>query len=286
MLEGSYTLGSVGQFTYDLFRVGTGERPDLVRTGIPVIDATVGGLFPGTLVIIGAEQGTGKSSLILTALLSCPDPVGAIFLEDGPDMVGSRALAYYSGVNSLDLRFAHRLTPGAVARLDGARAALEEKGEDVALEFCLGGSIEEIEERVKRLGERGSKVVYLDYLHKVRGVNNDRRSEIGQVMTRFQRACQAIGAVPVMAAQLSRLNPTEKNPNPRLQEPMVSRLKESGDLESEARVILMCWPDEDANLNVRLSKSSFGGEGVRDFYNRDSSGSLRTKKVSSEWSTL
>jgi replicative DNA helicase len=284
MLEGSYTLGKVGGFAMKLFRVGTGERPDLIRTGIAALDATVGGLFPGTLVIIGAEQGVGKSSLILSALLSSPDPVGAIFLEDGPDLVGSRCLAYYSGVNSLDLRFSHRLTPGDVLKLEAAQKKLEEAGDRVSLEFCLGGSIEEIEERVKRLGEKGSKVVYLDYLHKVRGVNDNRRSEIGQVMTRFQRACQAIGAVPIMAAQLSRLNPTEKNPEPRLDEPMVSRLKESGDLESEARVIIMAWPDELNNVKIRLSKSSFGGEGVKDFYRRDESGTLRTKKVASEWS--
>lgn len=284
VMEGSYTIGGCATHSMKLFRVGTGERPDLCRTGIPIIDSTVGGLFPGTLVIIGAEQGVGKSGVILSSLLSCPDPVGAIFLEDGPDMVGSRALAWHSGVNSLDLRFGdERLTPGAIERLKAAEQKLQTI-DNVHLEFCLGGSIEEIEQRVARLGEKGAKVVYLDYLTKVRGVSENRRSEVGQVMVRFQRACQAIDAVPIIASQLSRSNPTERCPEPRLIEPMVTRLKESGDIEAEARCIIMLWPDAETNVHVRLSKSSFGGEGQRDFYRRDGSGSVKTNRVCTEWS--
>lgn len=284
MRDGSYSLGGVAGFAYDLFKVGTGERPDLNLTGIPVIDTITGGLFPGTLVIVGAEQGVGKSSLLLSALMEAPHHVGAIFLEDGPDLVGSRALAAESGVNSRDIRFAHKLGKGDNIKLQAAKEALATR-ENIHLEFLLGGSIEEIEGACKRLGELGCKVIYLDYLHKVRGVNNDRRNEIGMVMTRYQKACQAIGAVPIILAQLSRLNPTEKNPEPRYQEPMVSRLKESGDLEAEARCIVMAWPsDGDKGVHVRLSKSAFGGEGARDTYTRDGSGTLRTKLVCDEWS--
>ena len=283
MSAGFHTLGTVADYSMDLFKVGTGERADLALTGIPVIDNVTGGLFPGTLVVIGAEQGVGKSSLVMSALLSSPHKVGAIFLEDGPDMVGSRALAYVSGVNSRELRFAYKLSPGAVLRLEAAQQELAAK-DNVGLEFCLGGSMEEIEERVAHLGAMGCRVIYLDYMTKVRGISDSRRSEIGHVMTRFQRACLAVEAVPVVLSQLSRLNPTEKEPEPRYKEPNVSRLKESGDIESEARVILMAWPDPDDDVNVRLAKCSFGGEGAFDKYTRESCGSLKTRKVSSEWS--
>ncbi len=275
-MSGSYTLGETGDFAMKLFRVGTGERPDLARTGMSLIDNVVGGLFPGTLVVIGAEQGVGKSSLLLAALFASPDPVGAIFLEDGPDLVGSRALAFESGVNSLDLRFSDKLTPGAVQRLEEAAERLRER-KSVHLEFTLGGSMEVIEERVAQLGELGCKTIYLDYLTKIRGVSADRRSEIGVAMVRFQKACQAAGAVPVMLSQLSRKNPTKDNPDPRFEEPAVSRLKESGDIESEARVILMAWPTLGGDVSVRLAKSSFGGEGARSLFVRDSSGTLREK---------
>lgn len=275
-MDGAYTLGGAGNFAMKLFRVGTGERPDLARTGLKLIDNTIGGLFPGTLVIIGAEQGVGKSSLVLSALFNSPDPVGAIFLEDGPDLVGSRALAFESGVNSLDLRFADRLPPGAVKRLKEAQEMLKTR-KDVYLEFALGGSMETIESRVERMGKQGVKACYLDYLTKIRGLSSDRRSEIGNAMVRFQKACQANSIVPIMLSQLSRKNPTQDNPDPQFDEPRVGRLKESGDIEAEARVILMAWPSRDGGVNVRLAKSSFGGQGARSHFIRDDSGSLREK---------
>lgn len=276
--NGAYTLGGAGNFAMRLFKVGSGERPDLARTGLSLIDNTIGGLFPGTLVVMGAEQGTGKSSLVLSALMNCPDPVGAIFLEDGPDLVGSRALAYESGVNSLDLRFADRLPPGAVLRLKEAQERLRTR-KGVFLEFALGGSIESIEERVARMGKQGVKACYLDYLTKIRGLSSDRRSEIGLAMVRFQKACQANDIVPILLSQLSRKNPTRENPDPQFEEPSVSRLKESGDIEAEARCILMAWPSRDGGVHLRLSKSSFGGQGARSYFTRDDSGSLREKAV-------
>jgi len=273
-LDGAYTLGGAGHFAMKLFEVGTGKRPDLARTGLSLIDNTVGGLFPGTLVVVGAEQGVGKSSLVLSALFNSPDPVGAIFLEDGPDLVGGRALAMESGVNSLDLRFSERLPPGAVKRLQEAQERLKTR-KDVFLEFALGGSMETIETRVERMGKQGVKACYLDYLTKIRGLSADRRSEIGTAMVRFQKSCQANGIVPIMLSQLRRQNPTKDNPDPRYDEPNVGRLKESGDIEGEARVILMAWPSRDGGVNVRLAKSSFGGQGARTYYSRDDSGSLR-----------
>ncbi len=273
-MSGTYTLGGTADFAMRLFRVGTGERPDLARTGFPIIDNTIGGLFPGTLVVCAANQGVGKSSLLLSALFTSPDPIGAIFLEDSPELVGSRALAYESGVNSLDMRFAERLPPGAVKRLEEAQEALKSK-KDAHCVFCLGGSIEEVEDKVKELGAKGCKVIVADYLQKLRGVSGDRRGDIGMSMVRFQKACAAAGAVPVLMSQLSRKNPTKDNPEPLYEEPDVSRCKESGDIEAEARVILMAWPDKSGGVNVRLAKSSFGGQGARTYYQRDASGSLR-----------
>lgn len=282
--DGTYTLGSITEYTMKLLKVGTGERPDLALTGFPLIDNATGGLFPGTLVVIGATQGTGKSYIVLDAMMKAPTRIGIIFLEDGPDMVGARALAYESGINSRDLRFAHKLKPNQVTALEEAVVELDCR-ENVSLKFLLGGSIEEIEHAIDELGEDDCEVIVLDYLHKVRGVNDNRRTAIDDIMVRYQKRCDSVGAVPVMMCQLSRQNPTDKNPNPEFDEPAVTRLKESGSLETEARVIVMLWPESDGSgVNARLAKSSFGGEGARDFYYRESCGSLKSRQDCSEWS--
>lgn len=286
MMDGSYTLGGAADFTMKLFKVGTGERPDLALTGVPVIDNATGGLFPGTLVVIGAREGTGKSFIVLDALMNTPEKVGAIFLEDSPDMVGSRALAYHSGVNSNKLRFAHKLQPGHVKRLQAAQEELAAR-DNVHLKFILGGSIEEVETAVDELGEAGCKVVFLDYAQKIHGAVDSRRSEIDRIMVRYQKRCLAIGAVPVLVSQLSRQAPTEKVPHPEFMEPHISKLKESSGLEQEARVLVMLWKEKNGSgVNARLSKCSFGGEAALDFYVREQCGSLKSKNVCSEWETV
>jgi len=241
-------------------------------------------LFPGTLFVIGAEHGIGKSGVVLSALLETPDVAGGIFLEDGPDLVGGRALAYYAGVNSREFRFANRLAPGEVKQVVAAKERLSEM-EDIHLEFALGGSIEEIEESVGVLGEKGCRIIYLDYLQKVRGVSENRRSEIGLVMQRFQKACLAANAVPVLATQLKRRLSTKENPEPRYAEPRLSDFKESGDIEAESRCALLLWPDvNEVTIYARLAKSSFGGEGGRANYVRQSCGSLKPVLVATnEW---
>jgi replicative DNA helicase len=270
-----------------LFKVGTGEKPDLIQTGIPIVDSTIGGLSPGTLMVIGAEQGVGKSGMVLSAVVESPVKAGAIFLEDSAELAGTRLLAYFSGVNSLKFRF-NDFTQGELAALSRAQEELD-KRDDIILRSRVGASIEEIEEEVADLGSKGCRLIFLDYLTKVRGVHESRRSEVGIVMTRFQRACEAVGAVPVLASQLRRRGPTKKNPNPRYDEPLLQDFKESGDIEAEARVALLLWPDKnESTVHGRFAKSSFGGEGGRFNYVRLGCGSLKpvSPMQGREWRVL
>ena len=66
--------------------------------------------------------------------------------------------------------------------------------------------------------------------------------------------------VPVALSQVVRMPPTA--------EPNVWNLKESGDLENEARLIILLWRDEGDELILRakVAKSSFGGGGLRFAY--------------------
>lgn len=65
-----------------------------VATGIGELDRVLGGgLVPGSLVLIGGEPGIGKSTLVLQALASLPDPGRAMLVtgEESPAQVRGRA---------------------------------------------------------------------------------------------------------------------------------------------------------------------------------------------------
>lgn len=260
----------VGGRAFGLFG---GSRPELIRTGFVPLDTAIGGVFPGTCGILGADTGIGKSSLVLRAALDSTTRVGVISTEDTADVVGTRVLAARSGVNSLDIRKG-TLSPDQERAIGAARTALE--GEDrVLVAYPIGGSLETILEAARGLIDKGCRLVWLDYVQKVRGVSDDRRNEVGTVYTSFQRVCYEGNAAGMVVSQFARRMDQDSTKVPKSH-----WLKESGDLENEARLILLAYKDKTnpAVVRVRVAKSTVGSEGLDFCYLRDYSGTLQLKQ--------
>lgn len=250
-----------------LFRTFEAGKPDLIPTGMRAIDGVLGGLFPGVVGILAAATGAGKSSLMLAAALASPTPVGIVSLEDTPDVIGGRALAWASGVDSLKLR-TKDLSPADYKALKSALPKLASTQVKVAYE--IGASLERVRETIRSLAESGCRLIWVDYIQKIRGVREDRRNEISTAFGGIQAECAAVGAAAFVVSQFSR------QPDPS-REPQIYWLKESGDLENEARLIVLSHKDADNPelFHSRLAKSTVGGEGLRFVMRRDASGTLQ-----------
>lgn len=250
------------------FRLDRDGKPELIPFGFQTLDATLGGLGPRACGILAAATGVGKSSAMLSAMLSSRVPVGAICVEDGPDVVGSRLISALTGVDSLRIR-RKDLTGEELERvnsIDSTRLA------NLHFSYPTAGTIDDIEESAEALTAAGCKMVWLDYLQKVRGHREDRRHEVAETFTRFQRALAKGGAAGVAISQFRRFGAEERVPQ-------IYHLKESGDLENEARVILLAhrFVDEHGATRVRfrVGKSTYGGEWLQWDMCRDEGGTLR-----------
>lgn len=266
------------------FRTFEQGAPDLIPTGIYALDDKIGGFFSGTCGVLGLCQGLGKSSTILRAGMGrafdayqaglnpiINHPQGVISLEDTEDVWGSRILAMFSGVNSLKIR-KKDLTEEDLAALSKARDYLASVDTGFHIAYAIGGAQQDIEDAVAALGDKGVRLIWLDYLQKARGGGSegaDRRNYVSGVYTKFQSAGRKIGAATFVASQFSR----QADP---WREPYAHWLKESGDIENEARTLILGWRDraDDQVLHFKLDKSTFGGEGLRFDYRRDESGTL------------
>ena len=257
--------------SYYLDREG---RPELIATGFAPVDEELGGLGPAACGILAAATGVGKSSALLSAALSSPVKTGVISLEDGADVVGARVLAHLTGINSRYIRRKF-LTPKELKSINAA--ATSGQGSHVFFAYPPG-KIGPIEEAVQALAARGCRLIWLDYLQKVRGHNTSRRDEVGATFTSFQQSCKASNVAGMAVSQFRRLSDGEK-------EPSIHHLKESGDLENEARLILLAHKftppvmDENAppvgsRVRFRVAKSVFGGEEIAFDMLRNSAGSL------------
>lgn len=268
------TLGSAVESFY-LDREG---RPELIATGFGVVDEELGGLGPASCGILAAATGVGKSSALLAAALASPVKVGIISLEDGPDVVGARVLAHLTHINSRYIRRKF-LTDPELAKVN--RAAVSGAASHVFFAYPPG-KLEAVEASVDMLAARGCRLIWLDYLQKVRGHGgNDRRNEVGATFTGFQQACKKHGVAGMAVSQFRRLSDGEKVPT-------IYHLKESGDLENEARLIILAHKltvDPDTlpegyepvgnRVRFRVAKSVFGGEEIEFDMLRDEAGSLQ-----------
>lgn len=252
------------------FHLDRPGKPRLVPLGMGYVDRALGGLGPGSCGILAAATGVGKSSTMLSAMLASTVKVGSVSVEDTDDIVGSRLLSALSGIDSMRIR-RKDLGKADLKRL--CSVATDKKIDHMYFSYPTAGSIEQVEEDITKLCEAGCKMIWVDYLQEIRGHGNgDRRNEVSEAMTRCHRAAAAGGAALMAVSQFRRLGDTERVPQ-------IYHLKESGDLENKARIIILAHrikdPEGRDRIRYRVGKSTFGGEHVRWDCVRDGSGTLR-----------
>ena len=259
----------------DCFYLDRDGQPELVPTGLLPLDRELGGLGPGACGILAGATGLGKSSAVLAAMLASSVKVGAVSLEDGPDVVGSRLLSALSGINSLRIR-RKDLTVAELKELN--MLAKSNKLDHMYFSYPTAGRLDKVCAEIKELCEQGCKMVWVDYLQKIRGHGKgDRRNEVAETFTRIQEAIAEGGAAGMLVSQFRRPGVDLKTGKPR---PVgIHHLKESGDLENEARIIVLMQeqdsPDPGQRIRFKLAKSTYGGQFVRFDMVRDPSGTLR-----------
>jgi replicative DNA helicase len=273
-----YSMVDTLNAAVDSFFLDREGRPEIIATGFSIVDEELGGLGPASCGILAAATSVGKSSALIAAALSSPTPVGIISLEDGPDVIGARVLAHLTGINSRYIRRKF-LTDPELKRVN--KAAKSGAANHIAFTYPEG-KLGAVEEAVAALASRGCRLVWLDYLQKVRGHGgNDRRNEVAATFTAFQQACKRDGIAGMAVSQFRRLTDGEKVPS-------IHHLKESGDLENEARLIILAHkltvdpdtlpkgaPPVGNRVRFHVAKSVFGGEEIEFDMLRDEAGSLQ-----------
>ncbi|HUW95962.1 MAG TPA: DnaB-like helicase C-terminal domain-containing protein [Anaerolineae bacterium] len=251
--------------TFCLDREG---MPELLPTGFDEVDRVIGGLGPQTCAILGAATGVGKSSLMLVAALNSKLPVGIVSVEDTPDAIGTRVLAYATGIDSLKIR-RKDLTKEELKKINTVDLS---RYEHLRFAYPIAGKMEKVLDSIKALTDAGCKVIWLDYIQEVgRGMRDDRRNEVSQALSYCHERAAEGNAALIAISQFHRLKQDAV--------PSIHNLAESGDLERKARIILLAnkvnTPEESDRVRVRLAKSMYGGEFVRFDMVRDTSGTLR-----------
>lgn len=238
-----------------------GEKDQRIPTGYPKLDSVLdGGLSRGDLIVLAARPSMGKTSFAMNILQHVTFNLKkkALFfsLEMSPSALVDRYVSYRSNLRRSEfknedllqqilLEFTNLPEEGDVHSqvtskemplefvtdtfcIDQIEMVAREVARELAAEACQTADQDQL------LG-----VIVLDYLQCVvlppTERTNNRNYDIGEITKRLKRLSMELNVPIVVLSQMSRA--IENNPNRRGNEPKLSDLRDSGEIENHADVI-------------------------------------------------
>lgn len=258
-------LKTMSEAMQDAMDSASGRKDNRIDTGFPLLDATLKGMWPGQLILVGARPGCGKSAMCM-ALAETAARKGNTVLYVTAEMlageVGERLLA--KNVEGLTMDQMIDGVPESDETLwmhIAYEASMEAK---LPIYFYDGPNVTVSRIRELALGIEGLKMIVVDYLGLMIGEkkSENRNLELGGISRELKLLASEMEIPIVAAAQLSRtVNETDK--------PRLSSLRDSGELEQNAVKVLFLWKTDPADVSqvgCSVAKNRRGRTGDVNFY--------------------
>ena len=245
----TYTLHDLILKFYD--RKKTAET--YIQTGIRPLDSVLF-LSAGDYVVLAGRPSRGKTALAIQMALaqSRQYRVGFYSLETSGDKVMDRVMCHYSKI-SMDKIKAADLTDSDWKQIGESAQALTSHFK-LEVVKAAGWTVEDIfHEAIARRHE----IIYIDYLQIVGGDGKSRYDQVTGISVRIHQLAQRHGIMVVALSQLNRESTTKAT-----EEPDMSDLRESGQIEQDADAILMIYcQQKDVTSGPRWLKIAKNKEG-------------------------
>lgn len=207
----------------------------LIRTGIWSIDEQTGGLGVGEMTLIAARPSMGKS--LLAKQIACnvalnQTPVGIVSIEESAAKVGRNIISAHARIENHLIR-KNQLT--AADRRKARGIATDSKGtplyiNDRATRMSDVAAVVTMMAKVKKC-----QVIVVDYLQLIEAEGgHNREQEVSRISRRLKTLFKQLNVAGVVVAQLNR-----GNEQGNVRAPRMSDLRDSGQIEQDADVILL-----------------------------------------------
>lgn len=222
-------------------------------TGWPALDTLMGGWRPGQLVVIAGRPGMGKTTIgTSSAWQSAEAGNPSLFFshELNEDDWSARVLADMATRRGESIHYASvrraNLMDWQMSRLLEADARL--KALPLYADFASRLAVAQVKARVlaakRSLAAKGEQLrtVYIDYLKYLTATDRykgNRVYEIGEITAGLRAMAKELGVCVVLLAQLNRGVESREDKRPQLAD-----LRESGDIEADADVVLFVFREE------------------------------------------
>lgn len=213
-----------------------------IGTGLSEFDSFSGGLQKSDLVVIAGETSQGKTSLALTiannAALRYGAKVAFYSLEMSNTQLVARLMAQETGVSSKAI-LSQKLDRKVIAQIDKHISRLENA--EIYFDDSSTTKLDSILRSIRAMKVKyGIELVVVDYLQLVKasGVQN-REQHVAEVARSLKNIARELNICIIALSQLSRSDSKK---------PTLNRLRDSGQIEEAADVIMLIYRPEAYDL--------------------------------------
>lgn len=216
-----------------------GDKSDYLKTGFSLIDSKVNGIPKGHLTVIAGRPGQGKTDFMLQLkrnLIEQGYKPGIISLEMTDQEITVRNLSYYAGIDSRFIESGN-ITPEQRAKIYKVAEKLKE--DNYVIDSTSNQTTEKIKATLRKwILKNKIDIAFIDYLTLIKTDFNKSRYdlEIGQLSQDLREFAKETGLPIVILSQLNR--EVEKRID---KKPSLSDLRETGQLEQDAKLVLFLY---------------------------------------------
>lgn len=210
-------------------------------TGFKMIDKT-GGLQSSDLIIIAGETSNGKSSFALSLVknaIESNQKVAFYSLEMSKEQLAARIVSQESGVSASSILYSASLTSFELGKIDDAIGRIPTQ--NLYFDDTSTSSLESILLSIRNMKRRfdidGAVIDYMQILSvNAKNGNSTREQIMGDTARRLKNLAKELDIWIIALSQLSRC---VGNP-----EPTIRRLRDSGQIEEAADLIILVYRPE------------------------------------------
>jgi replicative DNA helicase len=225
----------------------TKEGINGIPTGFTDLDNLLDGLGEEELIILGARPSVGKTAFALGITINACETnnfVDFFSLEMSDKSLLTRIICNIGNINSLKIKNAlKRFDDNDWSKYTSAQGKVSEFKENLSIFDKSKVTVQDIRSQVKQSIRRfpdKRHLVVIDYLTLIQGSGRkERHLEVGEISRNLKRMARDLKVPILLLSQLSR--GVEQRQNKR---PMLSDLRDSGEIEQDADKILFLHRDD------------------------------------------
>lgn len=233
---------------------------DGINTGIKSLDELTGYLEGGDVIVIGARPSVGKSAFVVQVTVNMAKQgkkIAFFNMEMSDKQIYERYISHLSGIGLTRLRRAVAYIDDEQKRFDEANQKLKEDYKNITI---ITGSKTMSEIRAECIN-KGYDIIFIDYLQLIvpdSSYRGNRFAEVGKISRDLKGLATELNIPIVALSQLNRVSETKET-----KEPTMGELRESGNVEQDASVIILMWnlDEERVKKGLKVDKNRQGKTG-------------------------